>query len=215
MTEHEWLHCTNPAALLMHVRTVGNERKLRLFGCGCGRSVWEMFIDQRSREAIEVSERFADGNAAESELDAAISVSSHASDELENNCLSSLPKEELQLAERYWNAAELAWKAAVGTFEIFETAQIALGFSVNVITIIRCVFGNPFRPVIFDRRWLTSTVVNLATAIYAERAFDRMPILADALQDAGCDDAEILTHCQGETVHVKGCWALDLFLAKS
>jgi hypothetical protein len=79
---------------------------------------------------------------------------------------------------------------------------------------LRCIFGNPFRPIAIDPRWLTSTVVDLATAIYDERAFDRMPILADALMDAGCDNEEIIAHCRSDGVHTRGCWAVDLILGK-
>jgi hypothetical protein len=74
--------------------------------------------------------------------------------------------------------------------------------------------GNPFRPVAADSRWLTSTVVSLAQAIYDDRLFDRLPILADALEDAGCDNADILTHCRGDGSHVRGCWVVDLILGK-
>jgi hypothetical protein len=74
----------------------------------------------------------------------------------------------------------------------------------------------PFVPlsVYIDPRWFTSTVVDLANAIYDERAFDRMPILADALMDAGCDNDEIIAHCWGEGAHVRGCWVVDLILGK-
>jgi hypothetical protein len=78
-----------------------------------------------------------------------------------------------------------------------------------------CIFGNPFRPVAFDPTWLTSTVLALATGIYAEHAFDRMPILADALQDAGCENADILNHCRQPGDHVRGCWVVDLLLGKA
>ncbi|AWM35790.1 hypothetical protein C1280_01280 [Gemmata obscuriglobus] len=81
--------------------------------------------------------------------------------------------------------------------------------------LIRCVFGNPFRPVTAEPGWLTSDVVALATGIYAERAFDRLPILADALQDAGCSRDDVLNHLRGDGPHVLGCWALDLVLGKS
>ena len=81
--------------------------------------------------------------------------------------------------------------------------------------LLRDVFGNPFRRVAVDPRWLTSDVVALATGIYAEKAFDRLPILADALQDAGCDNADVLDHCRGPGPHVRGCWAVDLLLGKS
>jgi hypothetical protein len=72
----------------------------------------------------------------------------------------------------------------------------------------------PFRPVNIDLRWLTSTVVDLATAIYQERAFDKLSILADALQDSGCDNQEIIAHCRSEGPHVRGCWVIDLLLGK-
>jgi len=80
--------------------------------------------------------------------------------------------------------------------------------------ILRDIYGNPFRPIRIDPAWLTSTVVQLAQGIYEDRAFDRMPVLADALQDAGCDDAEILDHCRSEGLHVRGCWLIDLILGK-
>jgi hypothetical protein len=76
------------------------------------------------------------------------------------------------------------------------------------------VFGNPFRPVTVDPQWLTSTVVALARGIYADRAFDRLPILADALQDAGCDHPALLDHCRSGGPHVRGCWVVDLLLGK-
>ena len=70
--------------------------------------------------------------------------------------------------------------------------------------LLRCVFGNPFRPVIADPSWLTSTVVALARQMYESRDFSAMPILADALMDAGCGNAEVLDHCRGEGPHVRG-----------
>ncbi|MBA4189694.1 MAG: hypothetical protein C0467_17045 [Planctomycetaceae bacterium] len=82
--------------------------------------------------------------------------------------------------------------------------------------LLRCTFGNPFRPVTFDPQWLTSDVLSLARGIYDDRAFDRMPILADALQDAGCENADVLDHCRDPNgVHVRGCWVVDCVLGKS
>lgn len=80
--------------------------------------------------------------------------------------------------------------------------------------LVRDIFGNPFQPVAADLAWLTSTVVSLATAIYDDRAFDRLPILADAREDAGCTQEEVLNHCRQPGVHVRGCWVLDLVLGK-
>ena len=80
--------------------------------------------------------------------------------------------------------------------------------------LLKDLFGNPFRPVTADPSWLTSTVVALANGIYTDRAFDRLPILADALQDAGCDDEEVLNHCRSEGLHVRGCWVVDLLTGR-
>ncbi|HJZ56599.1 MAG TPA: hypothetical protein VKE74_16655 [Gemmataceae bacterium] len=82
--------------------------------------------------------------------------------------------------------------------------------------LLRDIFGNPFRPVTLDPRWLTSDVVALAQDIYLDRAFDRLPILADALQDVGCENGGILSHCRDpQLTHVRGCWVVDLVLGKS
>jgi hypothetical protein len=86
---------------------------------------------------------------------------------------------------------------------------------ITVVTeLLRDIFGNPFRPVAFSPVWRTDTAVSLAKQMYESRDFSAMPILADALQDAGCDSDELLNHCRGEGPHVRGCWAIDLVLGK-
>ncbi|MCE9568125.1 MAG: hypothetical protein K8U57_39485 [Planctomycetes bacterium] len=80
---------------------------------------------------------------------------------------------------------------------------------------LRDIFGNPFRPVVLDPNWLTSTVVALARQMSESRDFTTMPILADALQDAGCDNDEVLAHCRGPGPHVRGCFVVDLLLGKA
>ena len=84
----------------------------------------------------------------------------------------------------------------------------------DAVRLIRDIFGNPFRPVAFDRGWRTDDVLGLARGVYEDRAFDRLPILADALQDAGCDSEDILGHCRFDSPHVRGCWVVDLVLGK-
>ncbi|WP_227254425.1 hypothetical protein [Frigoriglobus tundricola] len=81
--------------------------------------------------------------------------------------------------------------------------------------LLRDIFGNPFRSAELQVEWLTSDVLALARGIYADRAFDRMPILTDALQDAGCDDADLLDHCREPGAHVRGCWAVDRLLGRT
>jgi hypothetical protein len=80
--------------------------------------------------------------------------------------------------------------------------------------LLRDVCGNPFRPARLDAHCRGATAVQVARAIYEENAFDRLPILADALEDAGCTDVELLSHCRGSGDHVRGCWAVDLVLAR-
>ena len=80
--------------------------------------------------------------------------------------------------------------------------------------LLRDIVGNPFRQVRFVPNWRSPVVTTLADLIYAERVFDRMPILADALEEAGCDDPDILAHCRGDGPHVRGCWVVDLVLGR-
>ena len=82
---------------------------------------------------------------------------------------------------------------------------------------LRCIFGNPFRPVAVNPAWLAwgdRTVPRIARAICNERAFDLMPILADALEDAGCTDPILLDHCRQPGEHVRGCWVVDLLMGR-
>jgi hypothetical protein len=84
----------------------------------------------------------------------------------------------------------------------------------DVADYLRCFFGNPFRPVTFNPAWLTPTVKSLAEQIYNDRAFDRMPVLGDALEESGCTVAEVLEHCRNGGEHVRGCWVVDKVLGK-
>lgn len=101
----------------------------------------------------------------------------------------------------------------------------AIGVAVRQITqsgrdsgqlaaLARDIFGNPFRPAGFSSRWRSADAMGVALAIYEDDAFERMPILADALMDAGCEDEQIIGHCRSEGPHARGCWVVDLVLAK-
>jgi hypothetical protein len=99
-------------------------------------------------------------------------------------------------------------------FKYAESSRVRREEKRHHAALARDIFGNPFRPVEFDARWRTSDVVGLARAIYDDRAFERMPILADALMDAGCEHEEIIGNCRGDGPHVRGCWVVDLILDK-
>lgn len=85
----------------------------------------------------------------------------------------------------------------------------------KMVDLIRCVYGNPFRPTAFSPSWQTEHTTSIAAKMYEDRDFVAMPILADALEEAGCDNVETLTHCREPGVHVRGCWVVDLVLGKS
>lgn len=111
-----------------------------------------------------------------------------------------------------WDVQATRWRAGKG-----RGNENTLDFNEKVkqAALLRCIFGPLlFRSIILDPSWRTSTVTSLATAIYEERAFDRLPILADALEDCGCSNQEVLSHLRSGAEHTKGCWPLDLVLGK-
>ncbi len=121
--------------------------------------------------------------------------------------------------ERLWFGGALVavrWHAHLGALCEHKSVRYAAYRAEQTAQsrLVEDIFGNPFRPTAFDPEWRTSTVVSLARGIYEERAFDRMPILADSLQDAGCDNDTILSHCRGQEQHVRGCWVVDAALNK-
>jgi hypothetical protein len=104
------------------------------------------------------------------------------------------------------NIADESWP---GHFKAFVTAK--------ALDDLRDIAGNPFRPVTVRPEWRTwgdGVIVQMAQRIYDERAFERLPILGDALEDAGCTDTDILNHCREAREHVRGCWVVDCLLDK-
>ena len=215
MTDREWLECADPERMLEFLRGEVSARKLRLFAVACCRRIWAQLPQDRDRSAVETAERHADGLATVDDVrDCRISFSSISSWTAFQNA---------------GQAAEDASRGAIRTVRMaawspvldeepqdFEKAA-KLAFAAEKLeraaqaTFLRDIFGNLFYPIAFDQAWLTSTVVALAQSIYDEKAFDHLPILADALEDAGCISVDILNHCRQPGEHVRGCWAVDLF----
>jgi hypothetical protein len=215
MTEAEWLAAAHPNPMLSFLWMKGDERKPRLLAVACFRRAVahecakafeepdEQLIDLTKR--IDFAERIADGLAV-------------APDEREHRLelhSSILPGASSPLEWAAHNIADpSAWDAMSGVM-LALADEWSDAEAVHGAALVRDVYGNPFCPVALDSSWLASSVVALAEGIYQERAFDRMPILADALQDAGCDNADILNHCRGEGPHIRGCWVVDLLLGKT
>jgi hypothetical protein len=218
MTEAEWLSCTDPRPLLDELAGRSSSRKRRLLVCACCRRVWDLLTDPRSKQAVELAERYADGLArraalvkGQREAHAAYQRArkSHGPDSFRHFGAAHLALQATALRVRFDPRDNEFLRGAKERKE--KTERKARG------NLIRDLFGNPFRPVVLDTAWLSwrgGTVVKLARGIYDERAFDHMLILADALEDAGCDNADILDHCRRQGDHVRGCWVVDLLLGK-
>jgi hypothetical protein len=222
MTEAEWLACTDPTPMLEVLRARAGSRKLGLFACGCVRLVWHLLRDPRSRQAVETAERYAVGLATRGQLRAAKAKASRAVGS------SWGPRAAREAA---WAAAScVGWgdgegnvsvhAAAAAVYDVLRpgmavtAAQVAADQRCSQAALLRDLFGNPFRPVAFDPAWRTRTASAVAQVIYDGRDFSLLPVLADALEDAGCEDAGVLNHCRGPGPHVRGCWVVDLVLGK-
>ena len=217
MTEAEWLTCSDPTAMLGLLRHRTSDRKDRLFAVACARD--ELARAQAGQGCFNFGDEL---DAGHTELfwdtargyEAAVLAAESVAD--------GGPRQHFAL----WyvggavEAEDIAY-AALGhdpdglvAVPPERIAATLLRYTNHPAGYLRDIFGNPFRPVTMNPSWLSSNVIALARTIYDEREFERLPILADALMDAGCDSEEIIKHCQGAGPHVLGCWVVDLVLAK-
>jgi hypothetical protein len=221
MTEQEWLTCADHQPMLAFLHGKASDRKLRLFSVACCDRYRHVLTDERCRTAVRVGEGFADGLATSEELSDAEEAVWQADQlgELRNDGLGAA-------------CACCCYRQGDGSYpsgyarEVANQMLVALGNEItsdasyeaecnSLSNLLRCIFGPvPFRPVPLNLAWLSLNVRKLAAAIYEERAFERLPILADALEDAGCNIQDILEHCRQPDEHVRGCWCLDLILGK-
>jgi hypothetical protein len=231
MDEATWLACADPEPMLELVLGKASDRKLRLFACACCRRIWHRravelpagvpqwlkgtpMKNERLRKAVEAAERYADGKATAEELVAARAVALEAG--------RTPARDAAEAAARTWSAwsaaSEAWWRAAraVAGARAYAGAELA-----EQANLLRDIFGNPFRPLAVEPAWRTPDVLRLAEAAYEERSLPsgeldnaRLAVLADALEDAGCDCGELLDHLRSPGPHVRGCNALDAVLGK-
>ena len=243
MTEAEWLSCPDPMAMLASLPASVSERKLRLFALACCRRLPAHLADAPGRAVLETAERFADGEASAKGLLAvafrvegldesaaettppppwwqtvhaalgppqavsalaarvATAVFNEANDR--QAVLRAPPHQEIEVSRA-------TWAAAVAAGERERALQCAM---------LRDLVGHGAGPL--DPGWLTPQVMLLARAAYLERILPsgeldpaRLAVLADALEEAGCTDRATLDHLRDPGPHIRGCWALDLVLAK-
>lgn len=233
MTEAEWLACDDPAGMweILWFPTVPDhipsrvfrptleatgeqDRLLRLCACAFCRHDPTLSDVPAVQRSLELSEAEADNGRDE---DAVTLAESFLAPPIRNPG-ASVPEPEwrhyitalglLEPTDDIWYGqvlGELSWVANTSAGRRLQA------------DLLRDIFGNPFRPFTFDPAWLTrnkGVVVNVAESIYRDRTFRRMPDLATALEQAGCDNLAILAHCREAGIHVRGCWLLDTLLGK-
>jgi hypothetical protein len=198
-------------------RGKATDRKMRLFGCACCRLLWDLFPDPCNRDMVVAIEDHPDGAFSDPDLDGAI-------------CASSAREYEMSSNPVYWVAKYLGrgfYKLTAGASAL-TVARLAActipggtareAHMAEQADRLRDIFGPlPFRPATVHPHvlaWNDRLVVRLTQAIYDERRWGDMPLLGDALLDAGCDDDEVLAHCRAGGEHVRGCWVVDLLLGK-
>ncbi len=199
-------------ALIDRARVAGaSDRKLRLFAVACVRQVWHLLDDPRARAAVAVAERYADGEATADELAAARDAAGDAATE------SAGPVSVFAasfVCGTGWYEGDVA-STVVG--DLPSDASATDRARKEQAALLACVVGRRPSPAV-EPAWLTwngGLVVRLAAAIYDARDFARLPLLADALEDAGCADPDLLGHLRGPGPHLRGCWAVDLLLGKA
>ncbi len=242
MTEQEWLECTDPREMLLSLRGKVSDRKLRLIAAGCCRRVWHLLVHLYSREAVMVAERFAEGGASARELESACLHASHVTPDpayeaappysivpaIDHARRAAIFASASPINDNFLmtaNAARFAasaaaspgWEAHRADWREVMSARQAAEHRTQA-DLLREVFGVlPFHPVTITPTvlaWNDDMVPRVAQAIFERRAFDRMPILGDALEEAGCANTDIRAHCREQGAHAPGCWVLDLTLCK-
>ena len=235
MYEPDWLVCETPEPMLDFVGPGACDRKLRLFACGCVRRAWRLLADPRSRAAVEAAEAFADNEhldpaaarrAAEEAVWASTGMARRSAARAAANTTGPEPRplhyspfrarqHQHDLIACVRDAALSAARALALCRSEAERQEYWADERLEQANLLRCVLGNPYAPVVLAPGWLTwrdGLVVEMAWAIYERHRFGDLPILADALEEAGCDDAAVLRHCREPGPHARGCHVLDAVL---
>jgi hypothetical protein len=194
MTEAEWLGSTYPREMLDFVFQWATARKQTLFGVACFRRAQYLIGDERIQQAVEAAERYADGLLTQKEFRRVADAAG------------------MTMAPRYsYSLAATVLATLLHWLDLSRAVPAA-----DQCALLRELF-HPFRPITLDPAWLTwnnSLIGTMAQVIYDERRFADLPILADALEESGCYNNDILDHCRSPEDHVRGCWVVDLLLAK-
>ncbi len=222
MTEAEWLEAKRVE--VMCSTAIGSQwwsfRKETLFSVACCRRVLLFLPDERAALLLAEFETAALALTTSPAVDPARALSEYVANALHDPDV-TIDQQLLfalgTVAQGYISQVAETCAFAIGgakSGEKWLSSRADPEEEFAQTSIIRDIVGNPFRPITFIPVWRTDTVVSLARQMYESRDFNAMPILADALQDAGCDNYDILNHCRGPGPYVRGCWVVDLVLGK-
>lgn len=209
MTEHDWLTSTDLLPMLeyLHGRVDVSDRQMRLLLAGGARLIWDAMTDPLMRRAVTLAEQHADGHVTDDELQT-----------VKGSLFKAYCEWGLHAGERWhfhFGRAIIATYKRFGDFDMTAWMFAVSKRADDYTNVLRDIFGNPFRPTTISQeclRWNDETVPRVARRIYEERRFEDLPILADAIEESGCSEVEILRHCRQPGVHVRGCWVLDRIL---
>jgi tetratricopeptide (TPR) repeat protein len=218
MTEAAWLKCADPSPMIDFLCGEVSDRKLRLALCAGCRRIWKHLDQDEFRHAVEVGEQIADGVATDEARQEAVERANSRVGLGALACRLCLHDDAVDAARRGLDAASGCTvrlsQLPAEQKNAAADAERARNEKIHQAALLRDIFGNPFGTVEFDPAWRTSDVVALAQQMYDSRDFSAMPVLADALQDAGCEDEDIFDHCRGSGPHYRGCWVVDLVLGR-
>lgn len=210
MTEAEWNVCNDPHVIIEYQRYVATERKMRLFVAAACRKK----LSAKDHVLLSLLEQLAEGTADSRKIASRRKPQNLSKGHfLTNRFATNYSSHALLSLNPYQAAIEATWYTTSGgppKSRCSTDSQPAL----HNCNLLRDIFGNPFCPISIEAAGLTATVTQLAETIYQDRSFGSMPILADALENAGCTNADILNHCRQPGEHVRGCWVIDLLTGR-
>lgn len=219
MTEAQWAKTTSVARLLAGVRAT--DRKWRLLACAFARELWPHLYARGLGGIVEAAEEFADGGARSAltasrmrlwrfwgEISPKIGRPGETASSL---CLLFMASSHL-VGYRMSKTAVVKMASVVN--QHLRDIDRLEGWSAVAAGLTRCVIGNPFRAAPLRPEWVTPVARAIAEEVYRERRWEELPVVADALEDVGCDDAAVLGHLRGPGPHARGCHGLDWVLGK-
>lgn len=229
MTEVDWLGSIDPTPMLEFLRGKTTDRKLRLFAAHSVGLAAEWLVHPDSKAAVVAAERIADGESMGEvlgqirkaawdvlpllpDIDTHVSAARAAGRAVEESAFDAAFLTKNELVQIY---AETLEEKAGSVDEKYRMYLIGKAEGERLLAdLLRELIGNPVRKTVIDPDWLTVNVIEHARNIYDQRAFDRMPELTRALEQAGCTNPDILSHCRQSETHARGCWVVDLLLGK-